>query len=140
VLTVEKQSLIFSSMTTQQPTAAPDRFVRLLRLGLASQPLSLRKVAEKVGVSPAYLSRLVNGERGLPTDDTTIAKLEQVLDFPPGRLFDAAERPDLLAKTFLKKQQARPMMRTLAHLSDDDLANVQAVLDKLDKKYYPIAK
>lgn len=127
-------------MTTQQPTAAPDRFVRLLRLGLASQPLSLRKVAEKVGVSPAYLSRLVNGERGLPTDDTTIAKLEQVLDFPPGRLFDAAERPDLLAKTFLKKQQARPMMRTLAHLSDDDLANVQAVLDKLDKKYYPIAK
>ena len=127
-------------MTTQQPTAAPDRFVRLLRLGLASQTLSLRKVAEKVGVSPAYLSRLVNGERGLPTDDTTIAKLEQVLDFPPGRLFDAAERPDLIAKTFLKKQQARPMMRTLAHLSDDDLAKVQAVLDKLDRKYNPSAK
>ena len=117
-----------------------DRFVRLLRLGLASQTLSLRKVAEKVGVSPAYLSRLVNGERGLPTDDTTIAKLEQVLDFPPGRLFDAAERPDLIAKTFLKKQQARPMMRTLAHLSDDDLAKVQAVLDKLDRKYNPSAK
>ena len=124
-------------MTTQQPTAAPDRFVRLLRLALASQPLSLRKVAEKAGISPAYLSRLVNGERGLPTNDTIIAKLEEVLDFQPGKLFDAAERPDLTAKTFLKKPQARPMMRTLAHLSDDDLAKVQAVLDKLDNKHHP---
>jgi PTS system nitrogen regulatory IIA component len=127
-------------MTTQQPTPAPDRFVRLLRVALASQSLSLRKVADKAGISPAYLSRLVNGERGLPTDDTTIAKLEQVLDIAPGKLFDAAERPDLMAKTFLKKPQARPMMRTLAHLSDDDLAKVQAVVDKLDKKYHPDAQ
>jgi transcriptional regulator with XRE-family HTH domain len=127
-------------VTTQQPTPAPDRFVRLLRLALASQSLSLRKVAEKAGISPGYLSRLVNGERGLPADDTIIAKLEQVLDFPPGRLFDAAERPDLTAKSFLKKPEARPMMRTLARLSDEDLAQVQAVLDKLDKKHHPDTK
>src|SRR5208283_4069890 len=124
-------------MTTQQPTSAPDRFVRLLRLALASQPLSLRKVAEKAEISPAYLSRLVNGERGLPTDDTVIDKLEQVLDFQPGRLFDAAERPDPRAKTFLKKQQARPLMRSLAPLSDDDLAKVLRVAEDLAKKYHP---
>lgn len=135
-----KHSHIFTSMTTQQPTAAPDRFVRLLRLALASQPLSLRKVAVKAGISPAYLSRLVNGERGLPKEDIIIAKLEEILDFQPGKLFDAAERPDLMAKTFLKKPQARPMMRTLAHLSENDLAKVQAVLDKLNKKYHPDAK
>jgi transcriptional regulator with XRE-family HTH domain len=127
-------------MTTQQPTPAPDRFVRLLRLALASQSLSLRKVAEKAGISPGYLSRLVNGERGLPADDSIIAKLEQTLDFPPGRLFDAAERPDLTAKSFLKKPEARPMMRTLARLSDEELAQVQAVLDKLDKKHHSDAK
>lgn len=124
-------------MTTQQPTSAPDRFVRLLRLALASQGLSLRKVAEKADISPAYLSRLVNGERGLPTDDTVIGKLEQVLDIPRGKLFDAAERPDLTAKTFLKKQQARPLMRSLAPLSDADLAKVLAVADKLAGKYHP---
>jgi transcriptional regulator with XRE-family HTH domain len=140
LLTVKKQSCIFTLMTTQQPTPAPDRFVRLLRLALASQSLSLRKVAGKAGISPAYLSRLVNGERGLPTDDTTIAKLEQVLDFPPGRLFDAAERPDLTAKTFLKKQQARPMLRSLAPLSDDDLAKVLKVAEKLAKKHHPDQK
>ena len=127
-------------MTAQKPTPAPDRFVRLLRLALGSQPLSLRKVAEKAGLSPAYLSRLVNGERGLPTDDTIIAKLEQVLDVAPGRLFDTAERPDLTAKTFLKKQQARPLMRSLAPLSDEDLAKVLAVAEKLANKYHPNEK
>jgi len=140
LLTAKKQPFIFYGMTTQQPTAAPDRFVRLLRLGMASQSLSLRKVAEQAGISPAYLSRLVNGERGLPANDTIIEKLEKVLDFPPGRLFDAAERPDVTAKTFLKKQQARPMMRSLAHLSDADLAKVQSVADKLAGKYHPHEK
>jgi transcriptional regulator with XRE-family HTH domain len=140
LLTAKKQSFIFTSMTTQQPTAAPDRFVRLLRLALSSHPLSLRKIAEKADISPAYLSRLVNGERGLPTDDTIIAKLEQVLDFPPGRLFDAAERADATAKTFLKKQQARPLMRSLAPLSDSDLAKVLAVAEKLAKNYHPDEK
>ena len=125
-------------MTTQQPTSAPDRFVRLLRVALASQGLSLRQVAKKADISPAYLSRLVNGERGLPTDDTIIGKLERVLDIPNGKLFDAAERPDATAKTFLKKQQARPLMRSLAPLSDDDLAKVLAVAEKLAGKYHSV--
>jgi len=127
-------------MLTQQPTSAPDRFVRLLRLALASQTLSLRKVADKAGISPAYLSRLVNGERGLPTDDTIIAKLEQVLDIAPGRLFDAAERADLTAKTFLKKQQARPLMRSLERLNDADLSKVLEVAEKLARRYHPDEK
>jgi len=123
-------------MTTQQPTAAPDRFVRLLRVALASQTLSLRKVAEKADISPAYLSRLANGERGLPTDDAIIGKLEKALDIPPGRLFDAAERPDDTARTFLKKQQARPLMRSLAPLSDEDLAKVLKVANELAQKHH----
>ena len=127
-------------MTAQHPTSAPDRFVRLLRVALASQGLSLRTVAKKAEISPAYLSRLVNGERGLPTDDTIIGKLEQVLDIPNGKLFDAAERPDATAKTFLKKQQARPLMRSLAPLSDADLAKVLAVAEKLAVKYHPVEK
>ena len=124
-------------MTTQQPTSAPDRFVRLLRVALAGQPLSLRKVAESAEISPGYLSRLVNGERGLPTDDTIIAKLEKVLDIAPGRLFDAAERPDITAKSFLKKQQARPLMRSLGQLNDADLSKVLAVAEKLARQYHP---
>ena len=127
-------------MTTQQPTSAPDRFVRLLRVALAGQPLSLRKVAAKADVSPAYLSRLVKGERGLPTDDATIAKLEKVLDIAPGRLFDAAERPDITAKSFLKKHQARPLMRSLGQLSDADLSEVLAVAEKLARKYHTDGK
>lgn len=127
-------------MTTQQPTSAPDRFLRLLRVALAGQTLSLRKVAHAADVSPAYLSRIVNGERGLPTDDTIIAKLEKVLDIAPGRLFDAAERPDITAKSFLKKHQARPLMRSLRQLNDADLSKVLAVAEELADKYHPNRK
>jgi len=133
----EETLVYFAPVTSQQqPTPAPDRFLRLLKLALAGRTLSLRKVAEKAGISPAYLSRLVNGERGLPTDDTIIAKLEQVLDIPPGKLFDAAERADATAKTFLKRQQARPLMRSLTRLTDDDLTKVLTVAEKLARKYH----
>jgi len=128
--------IYLTPMATQQPTNAPDRFVKLLRLGLASQSLSQRKVAEKAGISPAYLSRLVKGERGLPVNDAIIEKLEQILDFPLGKLFDAAERPDRNAKEFQKNPKARPLLRSLLLLSDDELAQVQAVADELAKKHH----
>ena len=65
-------------MTMQEPTAAPDRFIRLLDKSIAQQGLSLREVARKAGVSIAYLSRLLSRQRGLPAKDT-ITKFEKVL-------------------------------------------------------------
>jgi transcriptional regulator with XRE-family HTH domain len=127
-------------MTTQQPTAAPDRFLRRLRKAMAGQPLSLRAVARQAGISPGYLSRLLNGERGLPEDDATITKLERILDIPRGELFDAAARPDATTKTFLKKEQARPLMRTLERLSEADMTQVLCVAEKLAAKYHPDTK
>jgi PTS system nitrogen regulatory IIA component len=114
-------------MASQEPTAAPAAFVRLLRKSIAAQGLSLREIARRIGASTAYMSRLVNEQRGVPADDIII-KLEEVLDIQPrGQLFDAASRHDSVVSKVMKKEDARILMRTLAQLTDEDLAAVQKV-------------
>ena len=113
-------------MTIQEPTAAPDRFIRLLDRSIEKQGLSLREVARKAGVSIAYLSRLLSRQRGLPADGT-IMKFEKVLEIEPGRLFDAAGR----------HEGARRLLRSLEPLSDDEFAKVLDVASQLAKKYHP---
>ncbi|MCS6327630.1 MAG: helix-turn-helix transcriptional regulator [Nitrospira sp.] len=70
--------------------------------------LSLRTVASEAGISPAYLSRLLSGARGLPPDDTLILKLAEVLRVdPPERLLVEAKRvPDLLLPALLSAHEA----------------------------------
>jgi transcriptional regulator with XRE-family HTH domain len=128
-------------MATQEPTAAPDAFVRLLRKAIAQQRLSLREVGRRIGVSTAYMSRLVNKQRGLPDDDAILIKLEEVLDIQPrGQLFDAAGRHDAVAAKVFKRDGTRILMRTLAKLTDAEMALVQQRADELARKYHPDRK
>jgi len=94
----------FWTVTTPPPLqlfAAPGKFIRTLKDAIYKQGMSLRQLTDKVGVSPAYLSRLLNAERGLPVNET-IAKFEEVLDIQPrGALFDAAGRHDGVAAEFI---------------------------------------
>jgi transcriptional regulator with XRE-family HTH domain len=126
-------------MTTQQPALAPNQFVRVLRKALAGSGHSLREAARKSGISPAYLSLLVKGERGVPAPNI-VTKLEQVLDIPNGKLFDAAGLADSTTKTFLRKEQARPFMRSLAPLTDEELNQLLQVTERFAKKHHPDAK
>jgi len=114
-------------MEAQKATAAPDRFIRMRKDAMDRQGFSLRQLADKAGVSPGYLSRLFNRQRGLPADDT-IAKFEEILDIQPrGALFDAAGRHDREAEKFFRRDNARLLMRTLAPLTEAELAHVQKV-------------
>lgn len=126
-------------MTIQQPTAAPDRFIRLLEKSIEEQGLSLRDAARMAGVSIAYLSRLLSKQRGLPAD-ATITKFENVLEIEPGRLFDAAGRHDALASKVFKNKEARRLLRSLEPLSDDEFAKVLSEAERLAKKYHPEEK
>lgn len=122
-------------MRIQEPTAAPDPFVRLLRKSIAARGLSLRDIGRQIGVSTAYMSRLVNKQRGLPSDETII-KLEEVLDVQPrGMLFDAAGRHDSVTSRVLKKEGARILMRTLTRLTDEELAKVQEVAQRFANRH-----
>jgi transcriptional regulator with XRE-family HTH domain len=125
-------------MTTQKPTKAPGRFLRLLEKAMKEHPdaLSLREVARQADISPAYLSRLLSGERGVPSNDA-IAQLERVLHIPEGELFKAAERPDDQALEFFRKDEAGSIMRTLAPLPDSQLAEVHKLIERFVKKQNP---
>ena len=87
---------------------APQGFRALVKKQMEVVNLSLRTVASETGISPAYLSRLLSGERGLPPDDEMILRLAEVLRIdPPERLLVEAKRvPDLLLPALLSAHQA----------------------------------
>lgn len=127
-------------MAIQEPTAAPAPFIKLLRKSIASSGLSLRDIGRQVDVSTAYMSRLVNKQRGLPADDILV-KLEHVLDIQPrGALFYAAGRLDAATSKVMEKPPAQILMRTLARLTDDELAEVQKVAQQYANKRERSAK
>ena len=123
-------------MTIQEPTAAPDQFIRLLGRSIEKQGLSLREVASLADVSIAYLSRLLSKQRGLPAKKT-IEKFEKVLEIEPGRLFDAAGIHDALASKVFRNERARQFLRSIEHLTDEERAKVLQEAVELAKKYHP---
>jgi len=94
---------------------------------------SLRQVARNADLSPAYLSLLLNGERGVPSNEA-IAQLERVLSIPEGDLFKAASRPNDQALEFFRREDAGSIMRTLAPLQNNQLAEVRKLIEKFLKK------
>lgn len=109
----------------------PQGFRDLVKKHMEKVDLSLRAVASEVGVSPAYLSRLLSGERGLPPDDTLILKLAEVLRIdPPERLLVEAKRvPDLLLPALLSAHEAASKEDL-----DDAMKQLKAVIHKLRRK------
>ena len=127
-------------MLKQQPTSAPPGFIRLLDQAIRDSGLTKAEVAFKADISPAYLSRLLHGVRGVPAD-TILVRLEDVLDIQPrGRLFDAAARQDAVVNKVLQKEKGRVLMRSLASLTDDELAIILNVADGFAKKHQPNCK
>ena len=124
-------------MLEQQPTSAPPEFIRLLDQAIRDSGLTKAEVAFKADISPAYLSRLLHGVRGVPAD-TILVRLEDVLDIQPrGQLFDAAGRHDAVVNKVLKKEKGRVLMRSLVPLTDDEMAIILSVADGFAKKHQP---
>lgn len=97
--------------------------------------LSLRQVAHQAGISPAFLSRLLREERGLPSDEI-IESLAHLLQIdPPEDLLLAAGRTPKSIKHVLTKPEVFPLLRTLSPLSDQQRQEICAKLEKLAKQY-----
>ena len=122
-------------MAETKNAKAPERFIRLLKTAMDEHPEkpSLREVARRADLSPAYLSYLLNGERGVPSNDA-IAQLERVLKIPKGELFKAAGKPDDKALDFFRKEEAGSIMRTLATVPNQHLSQVQNLIEHFLKK------
>lgn len=124
-------------MTEQQPTSAPPEFIRLLEQAIRDSGLTNAEVAFKADISPAYLSRLLHGVRGVPAD-TILSRLEDVLDIQPrGKLFHAAGRLDTVVGRLLEKPIGLDVMRKLARFDENELNTVSIFLDALGNKRQP---
>lgn len=100
---------------------APEGFVTLLREGMEKRKISLNQLAERGGISPAYLSRILNRERGLPSDKT-ILRLARVLDLEPAErlLIEAGRIPEEFKST-LNRPQVPELLRATGKLSETDV-------------------
>jgi transcriptional regulator with XRE-family HTH domain len=118
-------------MAENDSLKAPEKFIRVLKNAMETHPekLSLRQVARRADISPAYLSLLLSGERSAPSNDA-ISNLEKVLNIPEGELFGAAARPDNQALDFFRKEEAGAIIRTLAKLPKSKLSSVQKLIEK----------
>lgn len=104
----------------------PAEFCELIARALEKQDMSMRQAAARASISPAFLSRILAGERGLP-DDATLLRLGEALDIhPPEQVLVAAGRlpkgmKDLAALYLratgpLNRQESREVMRAVEGL------------------------
>jgi HTH-type transcriptional regulator, competence development regulator len=115
---------------------APAGFIKMLREGMERRKISLNQLAEKAGVSPAFLSRILNKERGLPSDKV-ILRLAGVLDLQPReRLLIEAGRVPADLKPFLSQPRVPALLRAVGKLSETEQEEVLKTVQALALKQH----
>jgi transcriptional regulator with XRE-family HTH domain len=110
---------------------APEGFLQLLREGMEKREISLNHLAARAGISPAFLSRILNKERGLPSDKA-ILRLARVLDLQPAErlLIEAGRMPEEL-KPMLSQPQMPALLRAAGDLNENDLKELLKIAQSL---------
>jgi transcriptional regulator with XRE-family HTH domain len=113
---------------------APEGFIRLLREGMRKQKISLNQLAERARISPAFVSRILNKERGVPSDKV-ILRLAKVLDLQPNErlLIEAGRLPEDL-RSPLTQPRIPELLRAAGKLSDDELQELLKTVQALALK------
>jgi transcriptional regulator with XRE-family HTH domain len=110
---------------------APSGFIKMLREGMDREKTSLNQLAQKARVSPAFLSRILNKERGLPSDKV-ILRLAQVLDLePPERLLIEAGRIPEELKPYLSQPRIPALLRAAGKLSETEQEDLLKIVKSL---------
>ena len=123
-------------MRRRPKTVAPEGFIHLLRTGMENRRISLNQLAERAGFSPAFLSRMLNRQRGLPSDKT-ILRLAQVLDLePPERLLIEAGRIPEELKPALSQPHMPELLRAAGELSETEFREVLNTVKALALKQH----
>jgi transcriptional regulator with XRE-family HTH domain len=110
-----------------------NNFGEVLRDLRVAQDLGLRETAVKVGISPAYLSRIERNKEKPPSAEV-IKCLAKVLAADPDVLFRLAASTDPELSDYLNRQPE--MMRLIrcvmeAGLSDTDLQDVTQYVERI---------
>ncbi|WP_437513499.1 PTS sugar transporter subunit IIA [Sorangium sp. So ce1099] len=106
-------------------------FGAALRLLRVEAGLSLRALAQRIGVSSAYLSRVEHGHDAIPTPDRLTA-IASALELPPAVLLELGHQVEPLVSRYLERvPAANALFLELARrdLSGPQLARVKAFID-----------
>lgn len=122
-------------MSINKPSKAPEKFIQLLEKAMREHPQkpSLREVARQASLSPAYLSYLLSGDRGVPSNEG-IVQLARVLNIPEGELFNAAGKPNDAALEFFRREETASIMQKLSNVPQKRLPEVNQFLERILKK------
>jgi nitrogen PTS system EIIA component len=107
-------------------------FGATLRLLRVDAGLTLRDLAERLGVSNAYLSRVENGHDAAPTPDRLVA-IARTFGLPPTMLIELADRMKPLAADYLETvPAARELLLDVVRrkLGPIEIARVRAFIDR----------
>ena len=96
--------------------SVPEGFRTLVTERMAAEGLSLREVAQRAGLSPSFLSRVMSGERGLPSNDDLLRIAKVLRVSPPALLLVQAERIPT---------------RSLGHVTDDEMEQLVQAIQRL---------
>jgi len=115
---------------------ASQGFIRLLKEGMEKRGISLNQLAQKAGLSPAYLSRIMNRQRGLPSD-RAILRLAQVLDLQPNErlLIEAGRIPQDLQAS-LSRPRIPELLRAVEELSETEQNELMQTVKALALKQH----
>jgi transcriptional regulator with XRE-family HTH domain len=106
--------------TIREAAVIPQGFVKLVEEQRLAEGLSLRDVAQLAGLSPSFLSRVLSGERGLPSNEVLLDLAKALRIDPPELLLVQAERIPT---------------RSLGKLSDGDLELVLKAIQGLVRSH-----
>jgi transcriptional regulator with XRE-family HTH domain len=134
-LTAGQSARTLRSVRRPSKHVAPEGFIRLLRQGMDKQKISLNQAAERAGLSPAFLSRIMNKQRGLPSDKL-ILRLAQVLDLQPNErlLIEAGRIPEDL-RSPLSQPRIPELLRAAGKLSDTEQQEILQTVRSLALKH-----
>lgn len=112
----------------------PKNFGATIRELREGQQISLRKFADKVGISPTYLSKIERDEFPPPGEET-VKKFAEALDQDPDELLALAGKvsSDLPAIIQQRPRELASFLRTASELSSDEMAKVTKYVEKMKR-------
>ncbi len=112
----------------------PKNFGAKIRALREAQQISLRKFADKVGISSTYLSKVERDEFPPPGEET-VKKFALALNQNPDELLALAGKvsSDLPAIIQQRPREMASFLRTASEMSNDEIVKLQKFVEKMKR-------